>query len=88
MRLHCYEKGKRGIHRFIDLGHYLGQVFPLSVCVDIWGDMVLGLMCSSLVQVAAFIAESLQSCGGQVIPPAGYFQKVAQYVPRDCIYSL
>lgn len=26
--------------------------------------------------VAAFIAESLQSCGGQIIPPVGYFQKV------------
>jgi ethanolamine-phosphate phospho-lyase len=26
--------------------------------------------------VAAFIAESLQSCGGQIIPPEGYFQKV------------
>ncbi|XP_062139285.1 alanine--glyoxylate aminotransferase 2-like [Drosophila sulfurigaster albostrigata] len=26
--------------------------------------------------VAAFIAESLQSCGGQILPPAGYFQRV------------
>lgn len=26
--------------------------------------------------VAAFIAESLQSCGGQILPPAGYFQAV------------
>lgn len=25
---------------------------------------------------AAFIAESLQSCGGQIIPPEGYFQSV------------
>ncbi|MBN3305568.1 AT2L1 lyase, partial [Amia calva] len=33
-------------------------------------------------KIAAFIAESLQSCGGQVIPPAGYFQKVAEYVRR------
>lgn len=33
-------------------------------------------------KIAAFIAESLQSCGGQVIPPAGYFQKVAKHV-RD-----
>ncbi|XP_056156480.1 ethanolamine-phosphate phospho-lyase isoform X1 [Lampris incognitus] len=32
--------------------------------------------------IAAFIAESLQSCGGQVIPPAGYFQKVAEHVRR------
>nr|XP_033812158.1 ethanolamine-phosphate phospho-lyase [Geotrypetes seraphini] len=31
-------------------------------------------------KIAAFIAESMQSCGGQVIPPAGYFQKVAEYV--------
>uniref|UniRef100_A0A8C2JYA2 Ethanolamine-phosphate phospho-lyase n=1 Tax=Cyprinus carpio TaxID=7962 RepID=A0A8C2JYA2_CYPCA len=31
-------------------------------------------------KIAAFIAESLQSCGGQVIPPVGYFQKVAQHV--------
>ncbi|XP_051983366.1 ethanolamine-phosphate phospho-lyase-like [Xyrauchen texanus] len=32
--------------------------------------------------IAAFIAESLQSCGGQVIPPMGYFQKVAQHVRK------
>lgn len=25
--------------------------------------------------VAAFIAESLQSCGGQILPPAGYFRQ-------------
>ncbi|XP_071782674.1 ethanolamine-phosphate phospho-lyase isoform X1 [Centroberyx gerrardi] len=31
-------------------------------------------------KIAAFIAESLQSCGGQVIPPVGYFQKVAKHV--------
>ncbi|XP_043917252.1 ethanolamine-phosphate phospho-lyase [Protopterus annectens] len=31
-------------------------------------------------KIAAFIAESMQSCGGQVIPPAGYFQKVSEYV--------
>ncbi|RXM36231.1 Ethanolamine-phosphate phospho-lyase [Acipenser ruthenus] len=33
-------------------------------------------------KIAAFIAESLQSCGGQIIPPAGYFQKVAQHVRK------
>lgn len=26
--------------------------------------------------IAAFIAESLLSCGGQVIPPEGYFNDV------------
>lgn len=30
--------------------------------------------------VAAFIAESLQSCGGQVIPPAGYFDRIYRFV--------
>ncbi|KAL3967194.1 ethanolamine-phosphate phospho-lyase [Sarotherodon galilaeus] len=33
-------------------------------------------------KIAAFIAESLQSCGGQVIPPVGYFQQVAQHVHK------
>ncbi|XP_047241210.1 ethanolamine-phosphate phospho-lyase [Girardinichthys multiradiatus] len=33
-------------------------------------------------KIAAFIAESLQSCGGQVIPPAGYFQQVAEHVHK------
>ncbi|KAM9501116.1 ethanolamine-phosphate phospho-lyase [Clarias gariepinus] len=33
-------------------------------------------------KIAAFIAESLQSCGGQVVPPVGYFQKVAQHVRK------
>lgn len=26
--------------------------------------------------VAAYIAESLQSCGGQIIPPEGYLKDV------------
>ncbi|CAJ0558565.1 unnamed protein product, partial [Mesorhabditis spiculigera] len=30
--------------------------------------------------VAAYFAEALQSCGGQVIPPKGYFQNVAKHV--------
>uniref|UniRef100_A0A914HZ59 Uncharacterized protein n=1 Tax=Globodera rostochiensis TaxID=31243 RepID=A0A914HZ59_GLORO len=29
-------------------------------------------------RVAAFIAEALQSCGGQVLPPRGYFRQVAE----------
>ncbi|KAM9330481.1 ethanolamine-phosphate phospho-lyase [Gastrophryne carolinensis] len=33
-------------------------------------------------QIAAFIAESMQSCGGQIIPPPGYFQKVAEHVHK------
>ncbi|XP_072939531.1 alanine--glyoxylate aminotransferase 2-like [Epargyreus clarus] len=30
--------------------------------------------------VCAFIAESLQSCGGQIIPPDGYLKRVFEYV--------
>ncbi|VDL80685.1 unnamed protein product [Nippostrongylus brasiliensis] len=30
--------------------------------------------------IAAYFAEALQSCGGQVIPPAGYFSEVARHV--------
>lgn len=51
---------------------------PLSYIISLdldWTSFVF-----PLVQIAAFIAESLQSCGGQVIPPVGYFQQVAQYV--------
>lgn len=46
-------------------------------------------ICFSLGQIAAFIAESLQSCGGQVIPPVGYFQQVAEYVSSIsvCVYT-
>ncbi|KAG8454080.1 hypothetical protein GDO86_000643 [Hymenochirus boettgeri] len=33
-------------------------------------------------KIAAFIAESMQSCGGQVIPPIGYFQKVSEFVHK------
>jgi ethanolamine-phosphate phospho-lyase len=32
--------------------------------------------------VAAFIAESLQSCGGQIFAPSGYFQKVYDIVRK------
>jgi len=30
--------------------------------------------------LAAFFAEALQSCGGQIIPPPGYFQSVAKEI--------
>jgi ethanolamine-phosphate phospho-lyase len=33
--------------------------------------------------VAAFIAESLQSCGGQVIPPANFMKNVYK-----CVFEL
>lgn len=49
---------------------------------------LIDLICFYLVQIAAFIAESLQSCGGQVIPPVGYFQQVAEYVPENLPCSM
>ncbi|XP_023387769.1 5-phosphohydroxy-L-lysine phospho-lyase [Pteropus vampyrus] len=36
----------------------------------------------SCPQIAAFFAESLPSVGGQVIPPAGFFPEVAEYIRR------
>uniref|UniRef100_A0A803Y8G2 5-phosphohydroxy-L-lysine phospho-lyase n=1 Tax=Meleagris gallopavo TaxID=9103 RepID=A0A803Y8G2_MELGA len=33
-------------------------------------------------KIAAFFAESLPSVGGQIIPPEGYFQKVAEHVHK------
>lgn len=33
--------------------------------------------------VAAYIAESLQSCGGQIFPPEGYFQRIYDIVRRS-----
>ncbi|XP_068816303.1 5-phosphohydroxy-L-lysine phospho-lyase isoform X5 [Struthio camelus] len=33
-------------------------------------------------KIAAFFVESLPSVGGQIIPPAGYFQKVAEHVHK------
>ncbi|KAM8994029.1 5-phosphohydroxy-L-lysine phospho-lyase isoform 1-T1 [Ara ararauna] len=33
-------------------------------------------------KIAAFFAESLPSVGGQIIPPAGYFQKAAEHVRK------
>uniref|UniRef100_A0ABI7ZHG5 5-phosphohydroxy-L-lysine phospho-lyase n=1 Tax=Felis catus TaxID=9685 RepID=A0ABI7ZHG5_FELCA len=33
-------------------------------------------------KIAAFFAESLPSVGGQIIPPAGFFQEVAEHIHR------
>lgn len=48
---------------------------------------LIDLICFSPMQIAAFIAESLLSCGGQVIPPVGYFQQVAEYVHKLRLFS-
>lgn len=36
--------------------------------------------------VAAYIAESLQSCGGQIIPPPGYFESIYRLVLCDYFF--
>lgn len=43
---------------------------------QLYADEVARLVESSPSGIAAFIAESLQSCGGQIIPPKDYFKKV------------
>ncbi|OWR45577.1 alanine--glyoxylate aminotransferase 2-like [Danaus plexippus] len=43
----------------------------------------VGKLCDEIKKkggVCAFIAESLQSCGGQIIPPEGYLKKVFKHV--------
>ncbi|XP_037335427.2 ethanolamine-phosphate phospho-lyase [Pungitius pungitius] len=54
---------------------------PASAYADEVKDMIHGVH-EKGGKIAAFIAESLQSCGGQVIPPTGYFQQVAQHVRK------
>lgn len=44
----------------------------------------IGTICNEVKKksggVCAFIAESLQSCGGQIVPPNGYFARAYEYV--------
>lgn len=54
-----------------------------SQCEEELGKMYaaeVGRICSEIKKksngVCAFIAESLQSCGGQIIPPDGYMKRV------------
>ncbi|CAB3257772.1 unnamed protein product [Arctia plantaginis] len=58
-----------------------------SQSVELLGQLYadeVGVMCRKSKKekggVCAFIAESLQSCGGQIIPPDGYLKKVYEYV--------
>lgn len=43
---------------------------------ELYAGEVQRLLERSPTGVAAFIAESLQSCGGQIIPPPNYFRRV------------
>ncbi|XP_035776233.1 alanine--glyoxylate aminotransferase 2-like [Anopheles albimanus] len=47
---------------------------------ELYAGEVQRLLERSPTGVAAFIAESLQSCGGQIIPPPNYFRRVYEAV--------
>ena len=53
-----------------DLGQkYADDVKELIDCIQAKGR-----------QVSCFIAESMQSCGGQIVYPPGYLQKIYRFV--------
>ncbi|XP_058442923.1 alanine--glyoxylate aminotransferase 2-like [Malaya genurostris] len=47
---------------------------------QLYADEVAVLVKQNPNKIAAFIAESLQSCGGQIIPPRDYFKKVYKFI--------
>jgi 4-aminobutyrate aminotransferase-like enzyme/Ser/Thr protein kinase RdoA (MazF antagonist) len=61
--------GYRGPHR--GMGRDAGVAY---------GDEVGAVIASTQGPIAGFITESLLSCGGQVIPPAGYFETAFRHV--------
>ena len=66
-------------------GMYKSKHHPNKDMGEIYAQPIYDI-CEKLQQqkkgVAAFIAESLQSCGGQILPPEGYFRNVYKAV-RD-----
>lgn len=66
-------------------GKYTISEFPSANFAELYTkdvkDIIAGLEKEGK-GVAAYIAESLQSCGGQIIPPAGYFRKVYEAVRK------
>ncbi|MCP3977842.1 MAG: aminotransferase class III-fold pyridoxal phosphate-dependent enzyme [bacterium] len=63
--------GYRGPHR--GQGRDAGQAY---------GDEVGRAIETSSRPPAAFIAESLMGCGGQIVPPDGYFERAFEHVRR------
>lgn len=51
---------------------------PKSLLLTQFPQLSVLWLCYFSFQIAAFFAESLPSVGGQIIPPAGYFQKAAE----------
>ncbi len=60
-------------------GAYKGQTVETGVA---YGEAVGDSIRAAARPVGAFLAETLPSCGGQVIPPPGYFETVFRHV-RD-----
>ncbi|KAH1021438.1 hypothetical protein HUJ04_010954 [Dendroctonus ponderosae] len=66
-------------------GRYRDNEYSMDEIGTMYADEV-GDLCEKSTQneggVSAFIAESLLSCGGQVIPPKNYFSRVYEHVRR------
>ncbi len=56
-------------------------------CIKYIEDYVLGSVVAPS-QVGAFIAESVQSDGGDVVPPAGYFKELERVCKKHGIYLI
>ena len=65
-------------------GKYNRDNTPSSQLATKYADEVKKVIAEAKLQgrIAGFICESLQSCGGQIIPPQGYFKQVYKHV-RD-----
>lgn len=64
-------------------GKYTDKDYKMVDLAEMYARPIKDICCSLRTQgkgVAAFIAESLQSCGGQIIPPTGYFTEVYRAV--------
>lgn len=58
-------------------GQYKGETRETGVA---YGETVGSAIRDAERPVAAFLAETLPSCGGQIIPPPGYFETAFQHV--------
>lgn len=64
-------------------GKYRDVDFPGSDLGKMYADEISGIIKKAHDDgrsIAAFIAESIQSCGGQIIPPDSYLRNVYRYV--------
>jgi len=67
----------RGLYKDVDYPNSdMGEVYASDV------QKIVDNIRANGKGVAAFIAESLQSCGGQIFPPEGYFQRIYDIVRK------